>query len=161
MAVIALLIGLLVPALSMVKDRGKDIQQKAQFHSVGVGLEMFKADFGDYPESNDNSLAPVNPYDSTVYTGANKLAEAMVGLDLLGFHPKSGFTSLGVNDIDGDLTVETVYSPNIGFTSSTGNYSETAQQNIQNRKKFIDLENANAFQMQDIYRTVTGFQPMN
>lgn len=161
MAVIALLIGLLVPALSMVKDRAKDIQQRAQFHAISSGLEMFKADFGSYPESNDNSYPPQNPFDNRVYTGANKLAEAMIGLDLLGFHPKSGFTATGVNDIDGDGRTEVIYNPTSGFVSSTGTYAETAQQNIQNRKMFVELENANAFQMQDIYRNYGNFVPTN
>ena len=97
MAVIALLIGLLVPALSMVKDRAKDIQQRAQFHAITTGLEMFKADFGDYPESNDNSMnttsSPQKVNDPRVYCGANKLAEAMVGLDLSGFPSQFGFPS--------------------------------------------------------------------
>lgn len=69
MAVIALLIGLLVPALALVKDRAKDIQQRAQFHAISSGLEMFKADFGDYPDSKDNSYATplVHPADPTAY----------------------------------------------------------------------------------------------
>ena len=101
MAVIAVLIGLLVPALNKVKDSAKEIKQLSQFRAIDVGLEIFKKDFGNYPESNDNSLAPVNPIDNTIYCGANKLAEAMVGWDLLGFHPKSGLTATGQNDLDG------------------------------------------------------------
>jgi len=149
MGIIAILIGLLVPALNQVKDYSKQIQQKAQFHSIDVALEMFKNEFG-YPESKDNAIAPVNTIDATIYCGANKLAEALVGIDLLGFHPKSGSTATGYNNIDGDTTPEMVYNPS-GFTSSDGTYTETAAQNIATRRKFIDLENANAFQMQDIY----------
>lgn len=36
MGIIAILIGLLIPALNQVKDYSKQIQQKSQFHSVEV-----------------------------------------------------------------------------------------------------------------------------
>ena len=57
MGIIAILIGLLVPALSMVKDYAKQVQQAAQFHSIEVGMDLYKAEFGSYPPSNDNSIA--------------------------------------------------------------------------------------------------------
>ena len=80
MAVIAILIGLLVPALSMVKEYSKEIEQKAQFHSLEVGIELFKTEFGMYPESNDNNdpYDPLNdhPVDNTPYGGAQKLFDA-------------------------------------------------------------------------------------
>ena len=47
MAVIAILIGLLVPALGLVNNAAKDLQQKAQFHGIKVGLELFKTEFGE------------------------------------------------------------------------------------------------------------------
>jgi len=153
MGVIAVLIGLMVPALALVKDYSKRIQQKAQFHSIDMGLEMYKAEFGAYPESKDNSEPTANIIDSSVYCGANKLAEAMVGLDFLGFHPKSGLTANGQNDLDGDGTSVLIYNATAGFTDGT--YTETADENIDNRQKFIDLENANGFYMQDIYDTAT------
>jgi len=161
MGVIAVLIGLLVPALGLVKDYSKRIQQKAQMHSIDVGIEMFKNEFGNYPESKDNSFAAVNPIDSTVYCGANKLAEAMIGWDFLGYHPRSGFTANGYNDVNGDGTAEFVYDTTNGIqTGVPGSpYNEVnGAENIANRKRFIDLENANGFQMQDVYApaVVTG-----
>jgi prepilin-type N-terminal cleavage/methylation domain-containing protein len=156
MAVIALLIGLLVPALSMVKDRGKEIQQRAQFHAVTTGLEMFKADFGDYPESNDNSIntvsSPQKTADPRAYCGANKLAEAIVGLDYLGFHPNSDFRADGANTVSTKTppppTMNAiVYSAN----ANTANW-QNATENIQARKgPYVELENANAFRMDEIY----------
>jgi type II secretory pathway pseudopilin PulG len=163
MGVIAVLIGLLVPALNMVKDFSREIQQKAQFHSIDVGLELFKNDFGVYPESNENSYAPVNQIDNGYYSGAHKLAEALVGLDLLGFHPKSGFTSSGFNDLDGigigNAPVQ-IYDPVNGIALFPI-YEETSQQNIDNRKKYIDLEHANAYRMEDIYRNYGSFYRLN
>lgn len=155
MGVIAVLIGLLVPALSLVKEHANRLQQRAQFHGIDVGLEIYKNELGSYPESKDNSIAPVNTVDGTVYCGANKLAEAMVGWDLLGFHPKSGFTANGENDLDSDGTSVLIYDATNGFTDGT--YSESGEENLQNREVFIDMENANAFQMQDIYNTFGSF----
>jgi type II secretory pathway pseudopilin PulG len=164
MGVIALLIGLLVPALNMVKDYSREIQQKAQFHSIDVGLEMFKNDFGVYPESDDNSYrVPAHPIDPTVYTGAQKLAEAMVGLDLLGFHPKSGFTASGLNDLDGvgvGAGPVQIYDA-INGINVVNVYEETGSQNIDVRKKYIDLEHANAFRMDDIYANWGSFYQYN
>jgi len=162
MGVIAVLIGLLVPALNMVKDFSREIQQKAQFHSIDVGLELFKNDFGVYPESKENSYPPTNPVDPDYYSGAHKLAEAMVGLDLLGFHPKSGFTSSGFNDLDGlgGLAPVQIYDPVNGIYLPPI-YEETGQQNIDNRKKYMDLEHANAFRMEDIYRNWGSFDRLN
>ena len=174
MAVIALLIGLLVPALSMVKDYGKDIQQKSQFHSVGVGLEMFKTEFGNYPESFDN-ISPTTPAavapltaDLLHYGGAHKLAEALVGYDLLGVHPKSGFRSNGQNYFPASLPgfgggYLNVYNTTNGIQAGTVYYEADGNANINARKgPYVDLENANAFQLRDIYGTNTaGFNPLN
>ncbi|MEJ5260714.1 MAG: type II secretion system protein [Anaerohalosphaeraceae bacterium] len=164
MGVIALLIGLLVPALNMVKDYSREIQQKAQFHSIDVGLEMFKNDFGVYPESDENSYrVPVHPIDPTIYGGAAKLAEAMVGQDLLGFHPKSGFTASGMNDLDGvgvGAGAVQIYDP-INGINVPGVYVETGSQNIDVRKKYIDLEHANAYRIDDIYVNWGAFNRFN
>ncbi|MBW8014859.1 MAG: hypothetical protein FVQ82_01610 [Planctomycetes bacterium] len=143
MAVIAILIGLLVPALGLVTDAAKDLQQKAQFHGIKVGLELFKTEFGEYPESDDN----VNPPTSgTTYTGANKLAEAMVGIDLMGFHPSSEFVEdgLGLDPVTG--TIGNLY------TVATINDRED---------RFVDLQKANAFMLQDIYGSLGSFTTNN
>ncbi len=147
MGVIAVLIGLLVPALALVKEHASRLQQRAQFHGIDVGLEIYKNELGSYPESYDNF---VTGKEGVNYCGANKLAEAMVGWDLLGFHPKSGYRSDGTND-NGVL----VYNPQAGFTD--GGYTESAEENLQNREVFVDMENANAFRLVDIYSAIGGF----
>jgi len=156
MAVIAILIGLLVPALALVKDSAKELQQKAQFHSIEVAVDMFAANsgYGAYPPSDDNMFDPSPPgaplgVDSDAYGGSQKLAEAVVGLDLLGYHPQSAFRSDGLNvDMAGTGTYQ-VYDP-------------TTRQNIDEREgPFIELENANAFMMGDIYNNVGTFNPDN
>lgn len=152
MAVIAVLIGLLIPALALVKDNAKEIQQKAQFHGLDVGLELYKSEFGSYPESDDNSVIPINPDDDNPYCGANKLAEAMVGRDLLGFHPKSDFRSDGM----AEMVIAPGPPPTTGddsvYAAFSGNSVETAADNLKARKgPYVDLENANAFPMDEVY----------
>jgi len=146
MAVIAILIGLLVPALALVKDVAKELQQKAQLHSIEVAIDMFAANsgFGTYPPSNDNSMPPQDPVDPTPYGGAQKLAEALVGWDLLGYHPKSSF----ISDGDGAGPGQPVYN--------------ATRQNVEEREgPFIELENANAYKLGDIYADIQAFDPLN
>jgi type II secretory pathway pseudopilin PulG len=94
LAIVALLVGLLLPALSMVRRVARETKQKAQFAAIELALTAFKNDYGDYPPSD--WLLPPAPYSD--YCGAQKLAEALMGWDLLGFHPKSNFRSNGYND---------------------------------------------------------------
>jgi len=94
LAIIALLVGLLLPALSVVRRVARETKQKAQFSAIELALTAFKNDHGDYPGS-DWLLPPAPQSD---YCGAQKLAEALMGWDLLGFHPKSNFRSNGYND---------------------------------------------------------------
>ena len=66
--ILALLVGILLPAVTAVKTAAKETKQRAQLTTIGMGLTAFKNDFGDYPPSdiNDN------------YCGSQKLAEALV-----------------------------------------------------------------------------------
>lgn len=156
MSVIAILIGLLVPALNLVHDFANELQQSAQFHSIEVAVDMFVANsgYGTYPPSDDNQFdlnpppAPLGP-DPMAYGGAQKLAEALVGLDLLGYHPESAFRSDGQN-LDTLGQVYRVY-PQPGMAT---------RKNIEARKgPFIELENANAFRMAEIYQNTGSFDP--
>ena len=162
MAVIAILIGLLIPALALVKDNAKEIQQKAQFHSLDVGIELYKSEFGVYPESSDNNTdsysSPQNPYDNSPYCGANKLAEAIVGRDLLGFHPKSDFRSDGQAEVIMPGGPPPVTGPDDVYAAFSGNLSETADENLKSRVgPYVDLENANAFAMDEVYGNTSNF----
>jgi len=85
MSIIIILMGLLVPALNLVKRYAKRVTQKNQFHAIAVGLETFNAEWDGYPPSGAEDAA------GTPYCGAMKLAEAMVGQDTLGFHPDARF----------------------------------------------------------------------
>lgn len=104
MVVIAILIGVLIPALTMVHTIAKETQQRAQFMEINLALEAFKGDYGDYPPSSWNDPDEIAPPEMD-YCGGQKLAEALVGMDLLGFNP----------DTDWQADGETVSGSNLYF----------------------------------------------
>ncbi|MCP4614208.1 MAG: hypothetical protein GY845_36450 [Planctomycetes bacterium] len=121
LGIIALMVSLLIPALNVVRNKAKETKQRAQFTAINLALTAFKNDYGDYPGS-DWSL-PTGVGISSDYCGAQKLAEALVGWDLLGFHPQSDFRSNGRND-----NLEYIYDANIPayFDQRKGPYLELA-----------------------------------
>jgi competence protein ComGC len=124
LGIIALMIGLLIPALSVVRNKAKETKQRAQFMTINLALTAFKDDYGDYPGSDWSLMA--GPGMSNDYCGAQKLAEALLGWDLLGFHPKSDFRSHGRND-----NGEYIYDANnpVYFDQRKGPYLELATTN--------------------------------
>ncbi len=145
MAIIAILIGLIMPALALVQRTAKKVRQKSQFHGIDIALESFRTDFGDYPDSSYNSLG------GQEYCGAQKLAEAVVGWDGFGVHPKSAFRSDGMNDVDGDNVPELIYNVIAGITGSNG-YVESGADNRSVRKgPYLELEASNAVTLGNLY----------
>jgi hypothetical protein len=128
----------------MVQEAALNVKQKAQFNAIEFALEAYRAEpaFGDYPPSNGDG-----PPD--YYCGAQKLAEAIVGQDGFGVHPKTLFRGDGLADMDGDGTIaadEEIYH------ASTDNPYETATENVSARKgPYLDLETANAVRLDDLY----------
>jgi type II secretory pathway pseudopilin PulG len=142
MSIIVILIGLLVPALNKVKQYAYEVKQKAQFHSIDAAIELFNSQFDDYPPSG-----AVDP-DNVQYCGAMKLCEAMMGRDLMGFHPDSTFRASGLSSTGVDL-----YPPQ---------NSPLYQNSLSARKgPYLPLENANAYQLVDLYESVGNFSPDN
>ena len=88
MAVIAMLMGILVPALNLVRKLAKDVNQRAEFHSINVALETYvnESPTQQYPESSHLGTAAVA---NGVTVGAQRLTEALLGRDLVGFDPNS------------------------------------------------------------------------
>lgn len=116
-AIIVLLIGLLIPGLTAVRNQAKIASSKATFASLDAGMATYKADQevgGAFPPSrgdNPNGVAYsnaaawdfANPYDTSPNTllhdyegatGAALLVMAMAGADLQG--------TPGFRDLDGD-----------------------------------------------------------
>lgn len=135
-AIISLLTGLLLPAVNKVKSMAKEAKQKVQFTVLGVGLETFKNDYGDYPPSDNNSWSDGTKTDNT--SGAQKLTEALLGYDLLGFHPDSGWRVDGTNArsySDGTTTHE---------AGSYFLYARDSDLDMEKRKgRYIELDTAN------------------
>ena len=126
------LIPLFILSLKPVK-RPPPPRQKAQLHSLDAALELFAS------ESYFNAYPPSDALDQTgkPYCGAMKLCEAMMGQDLMGFHPDSHFRCDGTNDYN-----DPIYGP----------------ATLQARKgPFLPPEMSNAYQLKDIYKDVGPF----
>jgi len=79
----------------------RDIRQRAALVPIEDGAELFANAFGRYPPSDANDMTGLP------YCGAMKLVEALVGQDLQGFHPKSGFRADGLDP----TTLVPLYTP--------------------------------------------------
>jgi type II secretory pathway pseudopilin PulG len=145
MSIIIILIGLLVPALNQVKRYAKEVKQHAQFHSIDVAMELYETEHDGYPPSDQFGS------DAQEYCGAMKLAEAMVGQDLSGFHLDSVFRS----DLQDATDTDYLYAIPGVAQSITDAEEET---NRQSRKgPYLGIENANATRMDEIYGTFGVF----
>lgn len=131
----------------IIHPPGIDNRQQAQFNSIDAAIELFNSDFDGYPPSGalDENGKP--------YCGAMKLSEAMMGRDLMGFHPDSVFRSDGT---DG--------KGNMLYPKSNTGLEVAYQDSLKARKgPYLPLENANAYTLADIYgKGNTGsFDPNN
>jgi type II secretory pathway pseudopilin PulG len=139
MSIIVILIGLLVPALNQVRKFAREVRQQAQFNSINVAIELFNSEFDSLPDSSATDPG------GTSYCGAMKLAEAMVGQDLMGFHPDSVFMSNGM-DLNGEKQLY---------------YDETTTVTVETSARkgpYLPIENANAYRIEDIYDNPGPFE---
>ena len=139
LGIIALLVGLLLPAVSAVKKMAKETKQKAQFATIELALEAFKNDYGDYPPS-DRSRAPF------IYAGSQKLAEALLGWDLLGFHPNSAWRSDGLDVGGGPGTYDPAQTRDINGDGIPDTFDER-------KGPYLELANVGAFRLLDLFGT--------
>ena len=142
MSIIVILIGLLVPALNQVKRYAYEVKQRAQLKSIDTAIELFNSEFDGYPDSD--ALDP----DQVAYCGAMKLCEAVMGRDLMGFHPDSIFRSNGMGSLNNNL-----YPPQ----------SDPSYNNSLSARKgpYLPLDNANAYQLRDLYKETGPFSGEN
>ncbi len=143
MTIIIILIGILAPSINATRRYAKVVAQKAQFHDISKGLEMFRIDFEDYPDSTEKD------FDDNSYCGSMKLCEAMVGQDGLGFHIDSQFTSDDlVNGVE-------LYPP-----SEPLPYSQLYIENLRSRKlPYINTNKVELCVMRDLYKSTSPFDP--
>ncbi len=118
LAIIALLVGILLPSITMVRKQAKETAQKAQFAAIDMALDAFKQDYGDYPPSKSNVY-------SFNYCGTQQLTEALLGMDLRGFNPDSVFRWDG---LDAGLTRD-LYG-NATLPERRGPYLEAAKTGV-------------------------------
>ena len=128
-AIMAMLVGLLAPALNKVGLMAKETKQKAQITGIEMALMAFKSDYGDYPPS-DWILG-------SDYCGAQKLTEALLGRDLLGFHPKSSWTATDFR-----------YYPD----PTDSDYQVLLDASLQERRgPYLELTTANVFRLENLF----------
>jgi prepilin-type N-terminal cleavage/methylation domain-containing protein len=123
LGIIALLVGILIPALTIVQQTARETKQKAQISHIDLALTAFKNDYGDYPPSDLST-------ETSGYCGAQKMTEALLGWDLLGFNPDSDFNYNGYNDNN-----VYIYDP------------EDADLFDQRKGPYLDTQAANAFRL--------------
>lgn len=143
MSIIVILIGLLVPAMNSVRRYATGVKQQAQFKAITAGLEMYRNDFEEYPDSRGLDLS------GSPYCGAMKMAEAMVGQDLLGFHPQSTFLANSIS---------------AGSLANGQFYRLTNQQDYINslaarKDPYLPVDKVPAFQLSSIYPDTGVFGP--
>jgi len=139
--IISLLVGMLLPAVNKVKKMAREAKQKVQFTAIEIGLATFKNDYGDFPPSDRYTrLADTGATENS--SGAQKLAEALLGWDLLGFHPDSGFRVDGMNRWDySDGT--TTHAPGTYWL-----YDRTVDREMEKRRdRYIDIDTANVVRL--------------
>ncbi len=130
LGIIALLVGILIPALTIVQKTARETKQRALFSAIDLALTAYKNDFGDYPPSDLTT-------DFGGYCGAQKMTEAVLGWDLLGFHPKSAWRADGLDMTGGAGSydpAQTRDNNNDGvpdtFDERKGPYLESASDNV-------------------------------
>jgi len=141
LGILMLLVGLLIPALTAVKNIAKETKQKAQFSTIELALAGFKNDHGDYPPS-DWALG-------ANYCGAQKLTEALLGWDLLGFHPNSAWRADGLDTVGGVGTYDPTKSRDLEPPGGDG-IPDTMNER---KEPYLELGTASAFKLGDLYRT--------
>lgn len=99
-AIIALLIGLLVPAVGKVRDIARNTATRNLQAVLAKGCENFNAELGRYPRSQGN-----NPFQSgdVPLSGAQWLVLELCGADLKGFVMRAKDEYYDVNN-DGQIT---------------------------------------------------------
>jgi len=131
-AVFALLVLFIIVVPVITSDHIPSIivKQKAWLHTLDAAVELFSNESSAYPPSDANDPT------GRPYCGTMKLTEALLGQDLLGFHPKSAFRCDGLN-----------------ATGTADLYPGGAgSENLKVRVgPYVASENANAFRLADIY----------
>ncbi|MCK5000805.1 MAG: type II secretion system protein [Anaerohalosphaera sp.] len=142
LVIIGIVLAVMLPAFNAVKNSATNLRQKGQFNQIEIGLEGYRNDFGDYPNDYYPSVTQTPDVYSDTYSGAQILAEAMVGSDGLGVHRSTQYRLDG--GIDYLLPLDGV---------SDGQLYQSPVDRTQRRGPYIDLEAANAITVGNLYNS--------
>ena len=139
-SIIAILLGVLLPAMSHIRAKAKNLQASSNLQALQQGIEMFRGESdlggtyppssGDYGQNPADRRRIANPFSEsamddpdTEITGAHLLVHALVGADLLG---TPGFVDL---DRDGYWADDTHAGPE-------GAYEVSEEEGVEKRMRY-------------------------
>lgn len=126
-AIIAILVGLLVPSMNMARNFANEAKQRVQIATLDQAILLFRNENGDYPPAPPKDPMSGMP-EVMGYTSSQILAEAMFGLDLLGCYQGTTW--------QGDI---------LEYTSAPGN-------NLQTRfPRYLDMDTFDVVNVADYY----------
>ncbi len=157
--IIAMLVAILVPGIQKVKNMARDVAQKAALHDIEVGIEAFRKDYDDFPESNARGSLP-----NQVVCGAQVLAEAMIGRNGQGFDPLTTWDPVYEMNAGGVLFHTKMY-PTISGSSpyevtaadiyasqaKGSNADQIALARDRQRRAYIGMGDLGAYTMEELY----------
>jgi prepilin-type N-terminal cleavage/methylation domain-containing protein len=137
-SLIAALVGILAVAQKKVKTVARNLRQKAEFHGMEISLELFSTDFKGYPDSE------VVNGTGTQVCGAQRLAEAMLGRDENGFHPRTKWHP--------ELETDDIYLLNTASPTQ-----EEMDNSLKQRKgPYFELKHSDLYTLDDLWGSVGG-----
>lgn len=90
-AIIAILAGMLMPALNQARERGRLIKCVGNLRQIGIGIITYADDYNGYlPVLNTYSAGGQDPYSSTPYSGS------LTRWNIPGFSSYDGYMGLGL-----------------------------------------------------------------
>ena len=140
-AIIAMLTGVLVPGITVIRRVAKRLKQASVFHGYRTGLELFSKDFNNYP---DSKTLPVGGAANLV-CGAQHLAEAMMGIDQKGFDPKSKWYSPSYVGTDIYASIASGSTP-----------AEVAASENRRREIYVEQKDDGCYALADLYDVAAG-----
>jgi prepilin-type N-terminal cleavage/methylation domain-containing protein len=148
--IIAILVGILIPSITAVRTMAKKTQQTAQLTTMALAISAFKNDYGDYPESDAMGWAEKINKSTPDYCGAHMLSEAMLGWDLMGFHPKSEWRADGRYEGTDDTHLYEV--------ATLSSYSDDQQEeNLRQRiGPYLDRSQVQVTNLEQLFESHTG-----
>lgn len=135
-SIIALLIAVMVPGYKKAKEAAKSLSQRCQLRDIEVGLEAWATDRnGEYPDSRFMTNG------TQCVSGAQRLCEALVGRDLMGFDEDSSWNPMTDESNENAYP----YSASNPFTSDTDRLPQ-----------YVDSSKIGTAQFGQIYGSVSG-----